>query len=188
MRLDRAATEANERPVKRLWACWVGLTSLLVAPAALAQGTLTTILTNGPTANRINLVVLSEGYTNGELAQFLVDATNVVNTLLSTQPYQEYSNYFNAFAISVASVESGSDFPSSNIVRNTYFNSTYDTWGIYYLLSIPPNNWDTNYANGQGRVDSLLSSLMPEYRPGDPAGERHELRGLGEFTHCDHFA
>ena len=65
-----------------------------------------TILTNGPVSNRLNIAVLSEGYTASQLAQFLVDATNAVNGLLSHPPYQEYSNYFNGYAIKVASSQS----------------------------------------------------------------------------------
>ena len=45
-----------------------------------------TLVTNGPTSNRLNVVVLSEGYTTSQLARFLVDATNAVNTILSQPP------------------------------------------------------------------------------------------------------
>jgi hypothetical protein len=129
----------------------------------LAQ-TLTTILNNGPTANRINIVVLSEGYQTSQLGTFLRDATNVVQSMLASPPYLEYSNYFNAFAIAVASNQSGSDHhtPTTTLV-DTYFNSTYDSYGVQRLVTIPPNDWDANYADGQGKVDALLRALMPEY-------------------------
>jgi hypothetical protein len=114
-----------------------------------------TILTNGPISNRLNIVVLSEGYTTNQLAQFAADATNAVNALLSHPPYQEYRNYCNAFAIKVASAQSGSDHPSSGIYRDTYFNSTYDPFADY-LITIPFDN------TGQGKVDALLGSFMPD--------------------------
>lgn len=60
---------------------WILLGS--VSSRTLAQATRTTILTNGPTSNRINIVVLSEGYQTNQLGQFLVDATNAVNNLLT---------------------------------------------------------------------------------------------------------
>jgi hypothetical protein len=123
-------------------------------PRALALPTMQTILTNGPVSNRLNMVVLSEGYTSSQLTQFGADATNAVKTLLSRPPYQEYSNYFNAFAIKVASSQSGSDHPADSIYRSTYFNSTYDPVGDY-LITIPTNS------SGQGRVDSLLRTYMP---------------------------
>jgi hypothetical protein len=136
----------------------------LVPAGGYAQGTLTTILTNGPTANRINLVVLSEGYQASELGKFLSDATNMVNSILAAPPYQEYRSYFNAFAIAVASPQSGSDHytPTTSLV-NTYFNSTYDSYGIQYLITIPPNDRDSDYSHGRGKVDALLQALMPEY-------------------------
>ena len=78
---------------------------VLLQPARnFAQGTLSTILTNGPASKRLNIVVLSEGYQSNQLAQFLVDATNAVNNLFVAQPFREYANYYNAFAISVPKI------------------------------------------------------------------------------------
>jgi hypothetical protein len=120
-----------------------------------------TILTSGPVSNRLNIVVLSEGYTSSQLAQFAVDATNAVNALLSHAPYREYRNYVNAFAIKIASNQSGSDHPSWPTNVDTYFNSTYDPVQDY-LITIPPNFADANYSHGQGKVDALLQTFMPQ--------------------------
>jgi hypothetical protein len=133
-----------------------------IMPQAVGQASMQTILTNGPVSNRFNVVLLSEGYTSTQLAQFLVDATNAVSELLAHQPYQEYSNYFNAFAIQIASGQSGSDHPSYSSYANTYFNSTYDV-ASDRLITIPPNFADANYSHGQGKVDSLLQTNMPDY-------------------------
>lgn len=133
-----------------------------VGPAS-AQGVLYTLRTNGPTANRLNLVFLAEGYTNGQTAKFTNDARVVLQALLNTPPYTEYTSYLNAFAIFVASAEAGSDHPSLSVYRNTYFNSTYESYGITYSVTIPPNDRDGTYANGRGKVDALLQSLRPDY-------------------------
>ena len=128
---------------------------------ALAQGTLTPLLTSGPVSNRVNLVVLSEGYTSAQLDRFLVDATNLVGSLLDTMPWREYRGYVNAYAISVASAESGSDHPlTGGPYRNTYFNSAYEHYD--YIITIPPNGLDASYANGRGKVDALITNLMPQ--------------------------
>jgi hypothetical protein len=126
-----------------------------IMPEAAGQPSIQTILTNGPVLNRLNVVVLSEGYTASQLAQFLVDATNAVNVLLSHPPYQEYRNHFNAFAIKVASNQSGSDHPAYGIYHATYFNSTYDAVEDY-LITIPQDS------TGQGKVDALLQTFMPQ--------------------------
>jgi hypothetical protein len=134
---------------------WLAL-ALVVAspPIALPQASIQTIRTNGPVANRFNVVFLSEGYTGSDMPQFLVDATNALTALLSHQPYQEYSNYFNAFAIQTNSLQSGSDHPNANLYVNTYLNSTYDSNSDYYI-TIPADS------SGQGRVDALLQTFMP---------------------------
>jgi hypothetical protein len=146
--------------VPRAAACLLAAVVAGGPPPASAQPSLHTILTNGPASNRLNIVVLPEGYTTNQLAQFLVDATNAVKGLLSHPPYEEYSNYFNAFAIEVASKESGSSHPCCGITNNTYFDSIYDPESDY-LITIPPNWADTNYSDGQGKVDALLQTFMP---------------------------
>ncbi len=127
-----------------------------------AQPIRSTILTNGPASNRVNIVLLSEGYQAHQLGKFLVDATNAVNHLLSAPPYQEYGSYFNAFAISVASTNSGSDHPNQGVLKDTYFNSSYDSFGVSSVITIPPNDRDPDYSHGQGKVDALLQALAPE--------------------------
>ena len=152
--------------MKRRWLLWLlfGVVPTAFVPTLLGQATMTTIRTNGPTSARINLVYLAEGYTTVQLPQFLVDVTNTMNKLLTIPPWSSYSNYFNVFAISVASVQSGSDHytPTTNLV-NTYFNSTFDSYGTQRLLTIPPNDRDGNYNDGYGKVVALLQQFVPEY-------------------------
>lgn len=149
--------------MKSLRDCTWGLALLLFAPCVFSQGTITQILTNGPTDKRINIVFLSEGYLQSQTNQFSANARSVLAKIIQTPPFDVYSNYFNAFSIFVASAEAGSDHPSGNAFKNTYFNSTYDSYGIAYLVTIPPNDRDSTYANGAGKVDMLLQNLMPEY-------------------------
>jgi len=133
----------------------VAIVAAASPPPASAQTSMETILTNGPISNRLNLVFLSEGYTSSQLGQFLVDATNAVNTLLSHLPWREYSSYVNAFAIKIASAQSGSDHPRHTITNSTYFNSFYDPDWDYYI-TIPPDS------TGQGKVDALLQPFPPQ--------------------------
>jgi hypothetical protein len=144
-----------------LFCCVIVL--LLSSARVFSQATITQILSNGPPAKRINIVFLSEGYTASQLGQFTNDAKTILNYILSTPPFNAYQNYFNGYAISVASVDSGSDHPLSGIYRNTYFNSTYYSYSIERLLTIPPNNLDGNYVDGAGKVYALLQALMPQY-------------------------
>src|ERR1035437_1333347 len=127
--------------IARLSVCLLVAAVIWGPPCASAQPSMQIILTNGPVLNRLNVVVLSEGYTSSQLAQFAVDATNAVNALLSHQPHLEYRSYFNAFAIKVASHQSGSSH--YGVANDTYFNSSYDTNGDR-VITIPPNFADPN--------------------------------------------
>jgi hypothetical protein len=129
---------------------------LLLPERAFCQATLQQILPNGPTNKRINIVFLSEGYTADQLDQFSIDAERYLNHLLVTSPFDEYSSYFNAFTISVASAESGSDHPKQNDYRDTYFNTSYGT-DTERLMSIPYG------ASGREKINSLLSQFLPDY-------------------------
>ena len=81
---------------------------------------------------------------------------------MSTPPFNAYRSYFNAFAISVASVQSGADHPLSGVFHNTYFNSSYGSYGVERLLTIPPNDQDANYADGEGKLTALLQAFVPD--------------------------
>ncbi len=135
----------------------------LTIPIGTNAQSLTQLLNNGPSDSQINIVFLAEGYTSAQQADFLNDADEILNYTLSYSPYDEYLSYFNAYAIFVASAESGSDHPSSSLLVDTYFNSSFDSNGITRLVTIPPNSFDNTYANGAGKVVSVLSQFVPNY-------------------------
>ena len=138
---------------------WIAFAVAVVMAAgwnANGQTNMLTLLTNGPTSKRLNIVFLSEGYTTNDLAHFPSDARTMLNRMLTSPPLSEYSNYFNAFAISVPSNQSGSDHytPTTNLV-DTFFNSRFDSSGIQRLITID--------ATGRSRANVLLAQFMPEY-------------------------
>jgi len=118
------------------------------------------ILANGASSNRIDIAVLAEGFTASQSNQFIAAATDTVEALLSAPPFSDYSNHFNAVALFVASVESGSDHPG-NSQADTYFNSTYGPQNGP-IITVPPNWANPNYADGQGKVDTLLAAQAPD--------------------------
>ena len=144
----------------------VFLNTVLTGNAAVFS----TIITNGPATNRLNLVFFSEGYTNGQLGRFLLDTTNAANAFLSVQPYAEYASYFNVFAIFTNSAHAGSTHLNyAPFVRNyTCFNSTYESPGDY-IVTIPPNTADGNSSDGQGKIISLLQLYLPSTNNDLPA-------------------
>lgn len=111
----------------------------LLAAGAFAQTPIvTTILSNGPTANRYDMVILAEGYTAAEQGRFNTDCQSFLTALFQRSPYQAFASYYNVHTVFRASLESGADHPDVTppIFRNTVYNATYNTGGTARCLYI----------------------------------------------------
>jgi len=132
-----------------------------------------TIKNSGDYNKRINLVILSEGYRNVELAQFKTDAIAFVNSMFNQSPFKEYANYFNVHIIKVPSNESGADHPgnATNVTElynnlpikfvDTYFNATYDSFGTHWLLYYEIDGFSAN--NTEAKINNVLASNFPTF-------------------------
>src|SRR5208283_1796604 len=69
------------------------------------------IIDNGDDALRWNVVILSEGYQDSELATFLTDAQQFATTLSTTPPFDVLWKGINVHAVSVSSTDSGAADP-----------------------------------------------------------------------------
>ena len=100
--------------------------------------TATSLTLNGDPSNRIDLVILGDGYTADELVKFATDATNLQQHIFGQEPFREYERYFNVWRVDVASAESGSDHPERDppVARETAFDSTYNCADIQRLICI----------------------------------------------------
>jgi hypothetical protein len=71
--------------------------------------------------NRVNLLVMGDGYTAAESADFTSDAAAIMDDFFGITPYSEYRNYVDVQTLFIPSVESGADHPPYNA---TCTNST----------------------------------------------------------------
>ncbi len=110
---------------------------------------------NGPRGTRINIVFLSEGYTAAQLPQFATHVNNAVTYLFSREPWRQYRSYCNVYRIEIASNQSGTDNGVGGGLRDTYFESGFNTPSVPQLLTFT--------ANGQSKGFALLNQHVPEY-------------------------
>ena len=90
----------------------------LLGLSFLAQAQTTVIVEeNGPAENRVDIVILGDGYTAEQIGDFAVDAAALAERFLSEAPFDEYRSYFNVRRIEVISNESGADHPERAISR-----------------------------------------------------------------------
>jgi IgA peptidase M64/List-Bact-rpt repeat protein len=105
-------------------------------PAMAGAEPVTTIRNNGDPANRIDIVVLGDGYAADQLAKFAGDAETAIQGLFAQDPWHEYQRYFNVHRVDVVSIDSGADHPESGVYKNTAFDATYNCAGIQRLICV----------------------------------------------------
>jgi IgA Peptidase M64 len=64
--------------------------------------------------NRVDLLILGDGYTAAEQAKFEADAASLESSFFGIAPYDVYRNYVNVNRAYTASVQSGADHPPYN--------------------------------------------------------------------------
>jgi hypothetical protein len=101
------------------------------SPGALLQ-----LQKMGDPANKVDLLVLGDGYTAVERPKFEQDARRFMEALFSTSPFREHRNEFNVWGLCPAAEESGISRPSSGIYRRSPLGASYDTFGTErYVLT-----------------------------------------------------
>ncbi len=110
------------------------LCASLPAVTVLGQHTLDIIENNGLSENRIDLVIMGDGYTSGEQQDFASDAQNAIDHLFLKWPSNQYREFFNIVTISTISNESGADHPSMSEFADTFYDCAYDCAGLEHLI------------------------------------------------------
>jgi len=93
------------------------------------------IQNNGKPENKVDIVILAEGYTATEMSKFKDDAKRVTEYLFDEEPFNSEKENFNVTAVLTPSLESGTDIPGENIYKNTCFNSTFYTFDVSRYLT-----------------------------------------------------
>ncbi|MFI2211476.1 M64 family metallopeptidase [Streptomyces sp. NPDC020141] len=107
------------------------------------DGQVVELLNNGSTADRLDIVVVGDGYTAAELPRFHADAREKWAELAAVEPYTTYRNLFNVWAVDAVSRESGvSGDPGADTVRDTALGSYFWCDGIERLLCIDQKKVD----------------------------------------------
>ncbi|OPC77394.1 hypothetical protein B4N89_43565 [Embleya scabrispora] len=96
----------------------------LAAETASGDGAITSIVDNGPTADRLDIVFVGDGYTAAELERFHTDVRARWAEIVAVEPYTTYASLFNVWAVDAVSRQSGvSGDPSRDVVRDTAIGS-----------------------------------------------------------------
>lgn len=96
----------------------------------------TAYIKNGNPENKVDIVVLPEGYTKKEMKAFRKKVARLFDRFFQTEPYASYQKAFNVWTIEFPSAESGIDNPNQGIFRDNAFSSSFNALGIdRYVLT-----------------------------------------------------
>lgn len=85
-------------------------------------------LVQGDPSEKVDIVILPEGYTKDEMDLFVSDCDKFAKVLFNYYPYSEYKDRFNISGVLAPSQESGTDIPKDSIWKNTLLGSSFYTF------------------------------------------------------------
>ena len=94
-----------------------------------SPGPLLTIEKHGDPADKVDFLILGDGYTAAERGKFEKDAKRLAEILFSVSPFKERRSDFNVWGLCPPSEESGISRPSTGIHRRSRVGATYDAFG-----------------------------------------------------------
>ena len=100
------------------------------------------IINNGDPAQKVDLLLLGDGYTAEEHDDFIARAREMADILLATSPFKERKDDFNVWALAPHAAQSGISRPSTNTYRDSPIGATYDSFrSKRYVLTFDNKNW-----------------------------------------------
>ena len=148
------------------------------------SGSSTTIVNNGSPANRIDIVIVGDGYQAGQMANYYQHVTNMLPSFFAITPLNEYRTYFNVHRVDVHSIDSGVDNdPTNGVQKNTALDSGFWCSNIERLLCVNVTK-AYSFANNAPGVDQVLvlANSTKYGGAGYPANNLGTLSGNNAFS------
>ena len=121
----------------QIWETTVNPTSRAVTPANLKHARPAwPVYKGGDPKNKVDLLLLGDGYTAGEMEKFHKDAKRMANALFAQEPFKSRKSDFNVWAIDTPSGESGVSRPHAGVFKRSALTAHYSSFDSErYVLS-----------------------------------------------------
>jgi hypothetical protein len=94
------------------------------------------VVNSGDPAEKVDIVLLPEGYTEDQKEIFMEDCREFANEFFTCAPYSKNRNKFNIRGVWAASKEAGPNVPGDNIWNDTRLKSSYYTFNSERYLMV----------------------------------------------------
>jgi hypothetical protein len=112
---------------QQIWSTLVDPNSRFVNPADVKPiGRLIPLFENGPAAEKVDILVIGEGYTEAELPKFRSDLQRLVGKLFNTEPFKSRARDFNLRALHIPAAQSGIHQPRTRDDRRNALGTQYN--------------------------------------------------------------
>ena len=144
---------------QEIWATKVDpADKFIVRAGALASaGPLIKLHERGAPAEKLDLLILGDGYTAAERGKFERDARRLLKVFFATSPFKEREQDINVWGLVPASTDSGIPRPSDHIYKRTALGTMYDTFDSErYVLTEENRRFRDIAANAPYEVVEIL--------------------------------
>ncbi|HEY7292467.1 MAG TPA: IgA Peptidase M64 [Vicinamibacterales bacterium] len=125
--------------------------------AAPDAGPLIKLHEAGDPADKLDFLILGDGYTAAERGKFERDARKLVATLFATSPFKERQGDINVWGLVPPAAQSGVSRPSQHIYRKSPVGATYDAFDSErYVLTFENKAFRDIAANAPYEVVEIL--------------------------------
>ena len=122
---------------REVWSTVIDPADMLVDRSAPpSAGALIRLQDSGPSAQKVDFLILGDGYAAPERAKCEGDARRLMGILFETEPFKTRRSDFNVWGLCPAAAESGISRPSLGIHKRSPAGATYDAFrSERYVLS-----------------------------------------------------
>ena len=123
--LKKRKADSSFAPV---WSTDVDPASRFVNRAPLKEhaGRVWPVFESGPAAEKVDLLIIGEGYTAAQLPKFHRDVQRLLPALFAEEPFKSRRADFNVRALDLPSAESGVNRPNAGAFRRTPLSAEYN--------------------------------------------------------------
>jgi hypothetical protein len=115
---------------REIWSVLVDPRDMFVDSSKPASpGPLVELQKSGDPADKVDFLIIGDGYTAADRPKFEKDARRLVEILFAVSPFKERRSDFNVWGLCPPSDESGISRPSTGIHRRSRVGATYDAFG-----------------------------------------------------------
>ena len=127
----------QENSFHQIWSTVIDPNSRFVNPIDRPpMGDVWPLFTNGPSHEKVDLLVLGEGYTSAQTEKFHTDAQRLVEALFEEEPFKGRRDDFNVWGLDLPSEEPGVTRPRAGQFRRTPLSAEYNIFDSErYLLT-----------------------------------------------------